>query len=835
MRGGLSRAGAGRGTVRLLLPAAACWIFTAIALTFPSIRVGLWAAVCLIALAVLTIFTITVHKSSRSRLYISPNIRTICGVTGIFCAMSLIVLSRMLILDLGRQDPALVQMAKDGSEVLVEGKLTGFPKAKLRGNDVTRWVTMRAESVHMGANEETLARNVAGRPEILVWLDGPVAYDFGPGLSVQVAGRLQFSSPTDMTAFSLSATSVHDLPSTNWDAELGRYIANLRGHLYDAAKQQPGAALVPGFAVGDTSLVLPELQDAMLESSLTHLTAVSGANCALVMSAAVFVASRCRVPRAFRLFITGSTLVLFVSLIGPDASVQRAAAMALVILVGSFGNRRVGGLHALAAAIFTLLILNPWQALQPGFQLSALATGGILTLTKRIEAWFRSAHLPRFIVLPISVSLAAQFACAPALLLLAPGISLVGVPANVAAAPLAPWGTGMGLLAVIFLPSFPAAGNGCVYLATLPARAVEWIAYSAEKIPYGRLEWPDGLAGALALLLLQGFGIYLWALRHGYASVPGIPERAPQHRLWGEKVPLPRRLGGIVAVGTTVVISVVASISVVTPLLSDARVPKDWAVATCDVGQGDAILVRDTSSKHTAMLIDTGDDPVLLNQCLTLFSINQISLLVLTHDDRDHIGALDAVSGLTQTALISPNTEEDGERALIRKLHDARVPFRIAAAGDVGTLQNGDVQITVLQPYPEKKYTDTNEASVVLRIQGPNYSMLALGDTGEAEHQELLRRYSAQTLEVDVLKVAHHGSSDASESLVQTTQARWALISVGADNRYGHPAHKTINALRQGHMRILRTDLYGSIAIVPESNAPVWVETTSGDRVHSSG
>ena len=137
---------------------------------------------------------------------------------------------------------------------------------------------------------------------------------------------------------------------------IGEAAAALRSGLRERSEAVPGAALVPGFAVGDTALVGDDLDRAMTESSLAHLTAVSGANCALVTGAVIWLLGRLGAGRRLRAVAAGCGLALFVVLVGPDPSVQRAAVMAAVLLASGFGGKRATALPSLGLAVIALTL-----------------------------------------------------------------------------------------------------------------------------------------------------------------------------------------------------------------------------------------------------------------------------------------------------------------------------------------------------------------------------------------------------------------------------------------------------------------------------------------------
>lgn len=216
--------------------------------------------------------------------------------------------------------------------------------------------------------------------------------------------------------------------------------ADLRDSLLRRASNLPGmgATLLPGLAVGDTSLVTTELDGAMKATSLAHLTAVSGANCAIVVVAAAMVAARCGAGRRARVVVGAVCLAGFVVLVTPEPSVVRAAVMAAAAMAGVLMGRPGGGIGVLTLAIAVILLVDPWIVHQLGFALSAASTAAIVVLTPPLTHAM-SRWIPPWLALVVAVPFAAQLACAPLIALITDQVSLVAVLANVIAAPAAPW------------------------------------------------------------------------------------------------------------------------------------------------------------------------------------------------------------------------------------------------------------------------------------------------------------------------------------------------------------------------------------------------------------
>lgn len=571
----------------------------------------------------------------------------------------------------------------------------------------------------------------------------------------------------------------------------------LRSLLLDHSAQLPGVGgqLVPGLAIGDTSRVSSSLTAAMKTSSLTHITAVSGANCAIVTLSVIMLTARMGLSRRWRLALASVALIAFVVLVTPQPSVVRSAVMSLVVIVSQFSGRPGSGLPLLAGAAYLMLVWDPWWAVDYGFLLSVLATLGLLVfsgpLTTKLSQW-----MPSLLAAVIAIPLSAQLLCQPAIVLLSPKLPTYGVIANVLAGPAAPLATILGLIVVLVLPVWPWLADLLLWLCWLPAEWIGQCAVTVSTFPVPNLPWLAGLRGAL---LASAFSVLL--------LVALLARRKAVRRL-AAALNLAGCLGYLLLGGHSY-------------LGIHRQVPSDWSIANCDVGQGDAFFIR--SDNHVA-LIDVGRHPALMNACMEKLHIGSIDLLVLTHYDADHVGGIAAVYGKVARALVGPVEDARGDK-IVAELSRAGAKVERGTRGLSGTL--GNSQWDVVWPAPEHAQMQSgNPGSIVLRWRDAGLSALFLGDLGETAQQLLLEDRVLDS--VDVVKVAHHGSADQSAKLYEFLRARVSLVSVGKDNSYGHPTDKILGLLRSLGSVTVRTDKQGLVLVVEHGTELVlWSERGS--------
>ncbi len=240
----------------------------------------------------------------------------------------------------------------------------------------------------------------------------------------------------------------------------------------------------------------------------------------------------------------------------------------------------------------------------------------------------------------------------------------------------------------------------------------------------------------------------------------------------------------------------------------------DWLLTACEVGQGDAIVLS-TGEEGTAVVVDTGPEPSLVDSCLDRLDIGTIALLILTHLHADHIDGLSgAMDGRSVGAIaVGPGREPAiGWQDVQRQAADRGIPVVPLTSGM--RWASGELTLTVLGPTKEFRGTDSdpNNDSAVVMAQRDGERILLTGDVEIEAQQALLN--SGVALDADVLKVPHHGSAKLLDRLVRAASPSVAVIGVGADNDYGHPSPKALDLLaRDGVTTVLRTDQQGDVSV----------------------
>ncbi|WP_395106969.1 ComEC/Rec2 family competence protein [Actinomadura sp. SCN-SB] len=661
-------------------------------------------------------------------------------------------------------------LAEARERAVVEVVLTTDPQPVVRPGRPIILARARAEAVLLRG------RRLQVRVPVLLIADDRRWLGLLPSQKARVSGRL---APPRRAELLAAVLFVRGPPiSLGRPSAVQRAAETVRARLRLATDHLPPdqRGVLPGMVVGDTSRLTPELSEDFKTAGLTHLLVVSGANLAIVIGAVLGLCRLAGLGRVRAPLVAVPAVLAFVVVARPEPSVLRAAVMGLIGLLALVTGRQRQGLPALAAAVLALVLIDPSLARSYGFVLSVLATAGLLVLAPIWrDRWRR--RMPGPLADALAVTAAAQVAVAPVLVMLSGELGVVAIAANLLAAPVVAPATLLGALAaLVALVALPPAR----LLAWAAGLCVGWvaaIARTAADLPYATLPWRGGALGAVSLLLAAAVAVLILRSR----------------RL---------RLVAIAAM-TGVLIAVVALRAV-----GPGWPPPNWAMVACDVGQGDALVLA--TGRASAVVVDAGPEPALVDACLDRLGVRQVPLLVLTHSHADHI---EGTAGVRQgrvihTVLVTPSSFGREAR------HAFGLTLRTAMTGQRWSI--GDLTLSVLGPPPSAPRlsasddgTMLNNASIVLVARAPGFSALLAGDVEE----EAQRALSPSIPPVHVLKVPHHGSRSQSAPFFAAARPAVSIISVGKENDYGHPSPATLALLNHQGTRIHRTDQHGDIAI----------------------
>jgi competence protein ComEC len=447
--------------------------------------------------------------------------------------------------------------------------------------------------------------------------------------------------------------------------------------------------------------------------------------------------------------------------------------------------------RALGLSLLVGALVDPLLAFDVSFLLSAAATVGLVTLGRRFsELTARVGFAPlRWLASSAATTLSAMLPCAPLLAVLSPELTLVGVLANVVAAPIGE---------AVALP---------LCLAHPVLAAVPFLGEGVALVGSGALGWVRGVAHLAASVQVLSFDTPPpgeWHFVVMAVSLLGAWLRPPRGR-WA--------LGGVLALGLVELAAVRAG-----------RPSGELRVTLLDIGQGDSLLVD--LPDGALMLVDAGGSvggPVdpgarVVAPVLRARRRARVDVVVLSHPHPDHFGGLSAALERVEVGELwdSGQGEREGAgpelAALFAKLRARGTRILRPRELCESPRRFGQATVRVLGPCPDiVPGRHANDNSVVLALELGQRRALLLGDAERKQEQELVERQGS-SLRADFLKVGHHGSRTSSTApLLAAVRPTHAGISCGVRNRFGHPHVETQRALAALAIHMLRTDRHGAV------------------------
>jgi competence protein ComEC len=489
--------------------------------------------------------------------------------------------------------------------------------------------------------------------------------------------------------------------------------------------------------------------------------------------------------RLSRLLVEVAVLVAisgYVLAVGWQPSVIRAGVAGALVSLAWLAARPSDRWHFLALGAVFLLSWAPTTILEPGFQLSFAAVAAIFVAVPRLQRLAADYPLPRGLADALAVALACGLATTPIVLYHFGRAPVYTVPANVLAFPAVPAVLGLGLLSAAAGLVSPGAAAALAWLAGWAAAWLGLVARVVASLPGAQV----GPRGATALV--------------GLALLAAVVARRARRELGA------RAQAAAVLCGGAVLVCAVGWWALrPSPAWTQ---PGGLRVTFLDVGQGDSVLLETPSAR---VLVDQGPPEAGVAGQLERMGLHSLSAIVLTHPQRDHVGgAADVLRRLEVGVVLDPGLAVSGSdrEEAVAAARERRVPLRVARAGD--EFRVGGLVLRVL--WPEGAGTGSQDANL-----GAVVLLASFGET------DVLLPADAETDvtaglplgEVEILKVAHHGSEDPGlDDELRTLRPRVAVISCGRGNDYGHPRPETLAALAASPgLAVYRTDLDGRVVV----------------------
>jgi competence protein ComEC len=605
-----------------------------------------------------------------------------------------------------------------------------------------------------------------------------------------------------------------------------------------AALPEPQAGLAQGIFLGIRSGLPDDLKTDFSITGTAHILAISGINLTIV-AGLLLTLGLWILGRRYYLYVWVGLLLIwfYATLTGLQAPVVRAAIMASVFLLCELLGRQKNVAPALALSAAIMVGVNPQVLWNVSFQLSFLAMIGLVIIAPPLQTAARSglarlvneANPLSAVLIYISdslcITLAAMVLIWPVIAHNFSAVSLIGPLATLLIAP--------ALTPIIFATAL----TSLVGLFSLPvARVIAWVDWFF-------LSYMLWLVNAFASPALAAFGpVAIGGAAAGiYYVLLGLAVRFGKYF---KKFPalLKAFLAAIKNAGLSGIESLarVPKKFVIIPLLflacffslTAATMPeKDLYVSILDVGEGDSILVRNGNQN---ILIDGGPGPQApllgLSRALPFWE-HKLDLVVTTHPHQDHLGGLiEVLRNYNVEKVLTTDLTDSSTcfREWSELLKERSIDVTVARAGQRMVLNNGAL-LEVLNPglsAPARTTEEEENNGMVLKLSRGRTSFLFTADIGPEAEADLISRRA--DLDCTVLKISHHGSASSSTAaFLAVAKPQAAVISVGADNHYGHPSPQVISRLQALPMpssSIFRTDLSGSIDFTTDGRR-LWVKT----------
>lgn len=551
------------------------------------------------------------------------------------------------------------------------------------------------------------------------------------------------------------------------------------------------APLAVALIFGERSLLDDNLLENYRRLGIIHLLAISGLHVGIVSGMIYLIAVRLGVTKQMTILLLLFFLPIYALLTGAAPSVLRAVLMICFILGSQLVKRvRLAPIDGLCIAFLSILIFKPFHLFQPGFQLSFFISFVLIVCAPYIFSRYESRFSQLFVV-----SLTAQIASLPILLYHFYEFSLISPIMNIVYVPI----FSLIVLPLSFISFFvhlliPPLATPCLFLLSKIIFSINKVAHLFAELPLSTI-----VLGRPNFLLMIGYvcsiGLFFY--------------------LWEKSTQMKHAMNALLIPITIMVVhSLVYQFS---PF---------GEVTFIDVGQGDSIFIQLPFNQGN-YLIDTGGviqfeseswhkrdknfDPGrdIVIPFLKSKGITRIDKLILTHGDMDHIGgSFHLLEQMNIVEILLPLAKERSliEEKLIEKAATNNIPVRIARNGN--KWRNGEALFHVISPLDETM--ERNDGSIVIYSKLGGLTWLFTGDLEENGEDRLINTFP--NMHVDVLKVGHHGSKSSSSSRFLThINARYAIISAGVSNRYGHPHEEVVTRLRENNIKIYRTDNHGAI------------------------
>ena len=629
-----------------------------------------------------------------------------------------------------------------------------------------------------------------------------------------------------------AALSVQSIENIHYAHNPQGQLWQLRAHLQSQLKQlantnnaeQPAPkpssdgeayGLVAGLTYGDRrALKDTPLESALQRTGLAHFLAVSGTHMALLGALLFFILRKTPLSRFWVSTITLSTCLAFVFFTGFAAGSIRSVSMLAIALIAYTLSRRVCVLSSLGIAGLGMLILDPLMAVSLGFLLSFGSVLGIVLFGRYVQQWLtclvpvKLRHRSNALTNGLAIAIVAAVATLPLTLEAFGILPIIGPFANLVLAPALCALLVASLISHFVFVCIPPVGSLLLKLTLVYSELLGVAIKSLAHIPWASTDMSGFSNAAIAAFILGIVALWLW---------------------W----PAPKRKTLLRLAVVVISIALLATFYLQLDSIYTQeryRLTGAKSITVLDVGQGDAMLVRDGDK---TVLVDAGISPSILRERLIENKVQRIDTLILTHDHADHTMGAQALgaSYRIQQIIIADGAESS---PIFQQLSEStNAPLVTVLAGDTLKLNQLEFRFIWPQsPVTDPSANETSLAKLIVDISPDSHDIHPADivlNSGDAEapylRRALLDEFAQDSLlvngkkqPVDVLLVPHHGAKNSldkplAELLASPEVPQTAIISSGTGNSYGHPRPEPLEIIDDYFDKLYRTDLDGSVTI----------------------
>ncbi len=567
----------------------------------------------------------------------------------------------------------------------------------------------------------------------------------------------------------------------------GALVSSKMQQILRSSMSAGDSALLSGMVLGEKSHISVDVLRAFSATGLIHLLAVSGTHVALLIGFALSVLRKVGLTAKQSIIPIVLFLLGYVLLCGPRPSILRAVIMGLALLAGKAMDREEDAGAVWSGVLLLLLALRPWWILDVGFQLSFLATGGLLWFFSPLK-FLLGKYLPAGMAELLGVSLAAQLLMVPVLVYYFHQLSIISPLANMLIIPLLSLVLTMTMSGLLISLIVPVLGK--LFLIT------------AAQLLGGALSMIKLMGNMpLATMAVSKLPDILWVIYYLFLGAA--------FNFWPfSQLISPTRKKILLC--CVLVFSLGIGIKYLRP--------QPFSTYFLDVGQGDCALVLTPAGE--SIMVDTGGlagnfevgERIIL-PVLRYLGVKKLDILILSHGHHDHAGGAAFLAEFVPIGkILVPAGDNSRDLEKLEKIIKKRKIVYKIQKNKTFTLKDCIINI-IKASEPDLTIPNSNEQSLLVQINHKGKNLLFTGDApGKTELAALEERPS---LSGDVLKISHHGSSTSSEEVfLRAVAPKAAVISVGHKNKFGHPHQEVLARLENLGIPYLRTDFEGAIKVV---------------------